>query len=115
MDRVLRPCGVIALAMQAFAPTIIDHPREEELSNIISKVNNNYYFLVLLSVFMKLLIYIWLALFMVATISVSYEQLMSSRKFGRLLLILPRKLMIIKMKIWRYDVLVISEWQKLTF
>ena len=52
---------------------------------------------------------------MVETISVLYEQLMSSRKFGRLLMILPRKLMIIKMKIWRYDVLLIYEREKLTF
>ena len=60
MDRVLRPGGVIAIAMQAFAPTIIDHPREEELSHIISKVNNKYFFLVLLLVIMKLLIHDWL-------------------------------------------------------
>lgn len=50
MDRVLRSGGVIAIAMQAFTPTIIDHPREEDLSNIVSKVNNIYYFSVLLLV-----------------------------------------------------------------
>ena len=38
VDRVLRPGGVVGVSVADFYPTIINHPKSEELTAIVEKV-----------------------------------------------------------------------------
>ena len=39
VDRVLRPEGCVVIVMKSFNPSIIEHPKQEELTSLLHKVH----------------------------------------------------------------------------
>ena len=39
VDRVLRPGGCVVIVMKSFNPSIIEHPKQEELTSLLHKVH----------------------------------------------------------------------------